>query len=915
VRNAPGLDAIEYRAGTHGSFFDAMLARLTSHELDETGTRPLAGLTTRRRDDPAIALLDGWATVADVLTFHSERIANQGYLRTADERRSLLELGRLVGYRLRPGVSASAYLAYTVDPGVTTTIPAGARSVTVPGPGELPQPFETSHRLEARGDWSQLPVRRYQPAVLEAASQADQVDFLGTATNLRSGDRLLFAVGDGGDGVRTVRLVTAVPDEERTTVHLEPLHVSDVVHPQTVAAHVAVASKPTGRPIQEELLEALRKPPSIPPAAAADLRRSHAEVFAPRSGALTGLLRAVDRQLGPVLQQAFATLRPHGYTPPTVAVFRSAAAPFGAAAPPRLNSDGMPSDVDWQLPGQAGAGGAGPVMAAATSSRRSLPLDGIYQGVLSGTAIVIERPDRPPQVSTIESVSTAGVAAYGQSGRVTVLRLADEWLDDAATFADLRATTVYLGAEPLELAPERIDAPVALDQVELDGLYSDVPAGRWVIVAGERSDVPDVSGLHTAELAMVAGTADRVIAGRPGDVLHTSLLLAEPLAYEYVRETVTVYGNVVKSTHGELREQPPAGGDASVPFQEFELAQFPLSYLPAANALGASSTLELRVDDVLWREAESLLDLAPGDRGYFTRTGDDDRTAAIAGDGLHYGVRPATGADNVRLRYRTGTGRSGNVEPGQISQLTTKPLGVTAVVNPLPATGGADREGTDSARSAVPTSTLALERLVSVRDYEDFTRARAGFGKASATLLSDGRQRFVHLTVAGADDAPIAPASDLMVALREALAACGDPHLRVDVAIRELLLIAIDAGVRVAADREWSVVEPHVRAALADAFGFDRRELGEGVHRSRAIAAIQAVPGVEYVDVNGIALIGADQLTDDPDDIAGLLAPPPKEHLAVAPARATREGDVLPAQLALISPAAPDTILLNELVS
>jgi predicted phage baseplate assembly protein len=906
VRNAPGLDAIEYRAGTHGSFVDAMLARLTSHELDETGTRPLAALTTRRRDDPAIALLDGWATVADVLTFHSERIANQGYLRTADERRSLLELARLVGYRLRPGVSASGYLAYTVDPGVTTTIPAGARSVTVPGPGELPQPFETSNELEARGDWSQLPVRRYQPPVLEPASRADEVDLLGTATNLRPGDRVLFALGGTADAVRTVRAVTAVPDEERTTVRLDQ---------RAIVAGAVAAAKPTGRPIEHELLGALRKPPSIPPAAAAYLRRSSTQVFAAPSGALAGLLGAVDQQLAPVLHRARATLQPLDVEPPAVVAFRLTAAPFGAAAPPRLNRDGRLSARDWELPELAAPDGAVPVAAAATSSRRTLPLDGIYEGVLSGTAVVIERAGHTPQVTTIESVTTAGVAAHGQSARVTVLHLADAWLGDKATFADLRATTVHLKGELLELAPERIATPVALERIELDGLYSEVPAGRWVIVAGERSDLPGVSGLEAAELAMVAGTVDRVIAGRPGDVLHTTLVLAEPLAYEYRRETVKVYGNVVKATHGELREQPPTGGDASIPFQEFELAQFPLTYLPAATALGAASTLELRVDDVLWREADSLLDLATGERGYFTRTGDDDRTVAITGDGVRYGVRPATGADNVRLRYRTGTGRSGNVAAAQISQLTTKPLGVTAVVNPLPATGGADREDGDSARSSVPTSTFALERLVSVRDYEDFTRARAGFGKASATLLSDGRQRFVHLTVVGADDAPIARSSDLMVALREALAACGDPHLRVDVAVRELLLIAIDAGVHVASDREWSVVEPQVRAALAGAFGFDRRELGEGVHRSRAVAAIQSVPGVDYVDVNGIALIGADELTDHPDEIADLLAPPPKEHLAVAAAHVTREGDVLPAQLALISPVAPDTILLKELVA
>ena len=50
------------------------------------GPSELPELTARDPDDPAIALLDAWATVADVVTFYQERIANEGFLRTATER-------------------------------------------------------------------------------------------------------------------------------------------------------------------------------------------------------------------------------------------------------------------------------------------------------------------------------------------------------------------------------------------------------------------------------------------------------------------------------------------------------------------------------------------------------------------------------------------------------------------------------------------------------------------------------------------------------------------------------------------------------------------------------------------------------------------------------------------------------------
>ena len=107
--NRPGLDALSYRVGTHAAFLATMKARLSTMAMEvlpaqagsgnatstQTGAiYPLRGLTTREANDPAIALLDSWATVADVLTFYQERIANEGYLRTATERRSVLELAR-----------------------------------------------------------------------------------------------------------------------------------------------------------------------------------------------------------------------------------------------------------------------------------------------------------------------------------------------------------------------------------------------------------------------------------------------------------------------------------------------------------------------------------------------------------------------------------------------------------------------------------------------------------------------------------------------------------------------------------------------------------------------------------------------------------------------------------------------------
>src|SRR5260370_27916091 len=120
VNNRAGLPTLAYRIGTQPQFFDSMISQIPSQEIPDgpnQGGRPLSSLTTRRVDDPAIAFIDAWACVADILTFYQERIANEGFLRTAVERFSVLQLAREIGYELSPGVAASTYVAFTIQAG------------------------------------------------------------------------------------------------------------------------------------------------------------------------------------------------------------------------------------------------------------------------------------------------------------------------------------------------------------------------------------------------------------------------------------------------------------------------------------------------------------------------------------------------------------------------------------------------------------------------------------------------------------------------------------------------------------------------------------------------------------------------------------------------------------------------------
>ena len=164
VFNRPGLRALAWRVGRHSDFKESMLARISALPA-------LRPLTTREDDDLSVALMDAWAAALDVLTFYQERIANEGFLRTAAERPSIRELANEIGYRLAPGAAACAYLAFELETAEgapsEVTIGAGVKVQSLPGPGEHPQTFETIEEIEARPEWNALQPQATKTQLLD----------------------------------------------------------------------------------------------------------------------------------------------------------------------------------------------------------------------------------------------------------------------------------------------------------------------------------------------------------------------------------------------------------------------------------------------------------------------------------------------------------------------------------------------------------------------------------------------------------------------------------------------------------------------------------------------------------------------------------------------------------------------------
>ena len=1006
--NRPGLSAIRYRIGAHGDFLETMTAKLTGYsiEADPDGesprkTYPLQGLTSRNQDDPSMALLDAWAVVADVLTFYQERLANEGYLRTATERRSVLELARLVGYRPRPGVAASVFLAYSLDQNFEgeTVIPAGSLARSIPGPGELPQSFETSEDLRARTQWNNLRPRMTRPQTAatimngapDSAVEGPRLYLKGINTNLKANAPLLIDFGNGQPVFRRVKEVLPDATADHTLVLLVP---------ETIIDDGGDGGSNGSSPVFEfgSLIGELTLSASKQPANSLRLTRKLESQFVAKTETGYQTLTGFAPQLQGTLALAAANAEPEFESGIKVYALRSEAKLFGHNVPKRTRilDDGTVTIIgDWPIIeappiilSEAVSDAAVNFIFHEEETGTVIYLDARYDNILPDAWMVVDVQETrltamQTLIVTAQAVETNRTRSeYGMTAPTTRIELGASWINlegmEASQVTDndfnaLRSTVVYAQPELLELAEEPIEIPVcggANKPIELDGFYSGLEAGRWVVISGERK-IAGTSGVRFSELAMLSsvtqdtakeemgiagadGTVERV---RPGETIHSFITLANDLAYCFKRDTVTIYGNVVKATHGETRHEVLGAGDGSKPFQAFELKQFPLTHVSASNPAGTASTLKVFVNDIQWQETDSLAGSRANDRHFISKTDNESKTTVIFGNG-DKGLRLPTGVENIRAEYRNGIGAPGNVKAQQISLLVSKPSGVKEVINPLRASGGADKETRDQARKHVPLAVKALDRLVSVRDYEDFSRVFAGVGKAHAVEISNGRNQIVHVTIAGAGDIPIDPNSDLFVNLRRALYDFGDPQQVVELAVRELMFIVIEAGVAILPDYQWESVVLNLREALLDAFSFERRELGQDVVLSEVVGIMQNVPGVAYVDVDAFGGI-PEKIADEtgqrrlltPDEIAeavdclatrwssadmetkcsGETGDPEcekyrncKKYGVFGTSSGVRQrlpvntagldnGNVRPAQLAFLSPEVPATLILNQI--
>lgn len=911
--NTPGKPALNYRLDTHTHFLRRMMALLHIQSIPDgvnAGSRPLSALTTRSGDDPSIAVLDAWSVVADVLTFYQERIANECFLRTASERRSVLELARAIGYELKAGVAASTYLAFTLEdvPGAPghAVIDVGTKVLSIPGQDERPQTFETIEKIEAMAEWNALRPGMTVEQTLDFG--AKEVYLKGVDTRLKPGDWLLF-VGEERE---------LDSDSERWDLRkINTVSVDQEAGHTRVNWDEGLGWEESGYmilPAQKKLkVYAFRQHASLFGYNAPDWRAMSDNIkqaFFDRIGSGSGLYAEyftdinltnlkvtqidtkVDFNWGydspdPLIESDDFSVRWTGFVQSEISGYYKFYTDSNDGV--RLWVDGKKIIDNWTLHSttrnrgskwlekgkthdikleffnQTGEAtiklyweGPGQSFKIIQKSHLYPPdyylkadqwpdfnftppdvyLDAVYPGILKDSWLVLSTPEYQ-ELYQIETVAEDSRSDFSLTSKTTRLTLKGENLDEFKN--KLRETAVFARSEFLDMAEAPLTDPIEdnSNSIMLNKKVDNLTSGQLLIVSGRESNSDE---MHSEVVTLLGTELDENI---------TKIVFDPPLSHSYKRDTVTINANVVRATHGETVHEVLGSGSAVEPNQCFILKKPPLTYISAPTPSGAVSTLEVRVNRVQWQESFSLYGLNTNNQGYIVRIDDDGKTNITFGDGKNGALLP-TGVENVTAIYRSGIGLEGEVGVGSLTLLQTRPLGVHSVTNPLPASGAESQEKLSDARHNAPVTVLTMDRIVSLRDFENFTRSFAGIGKAQASALMPGQNPVVHITIAAANGSNVD--RELKEYLCNAIDAVRDPIEPVQVDNFLLRTFSIKADVLIDPQYLTQDVLEQVEASLINAFSFENRNFGQPVTAAEVLLIMQTVEGVVAVDLDKLEL-------------------------------------------------------------
>ncbi len=287
---------------------------------------------------------------------------------------------------------------------------------------------------------------------------------------------------------------------------------------------------------------------------------------------------------------------------------------------------------------------------------------------------------------------------------------------------------------------------------------------------------------------------------------------------------------------------------------------------------------------VRWKRVDSFYASSPRARHYQL----DYVTGVVNfGDGRR-GMVPPEGRNSIVARsYRIGGGSLGNVNTNTLTSLGRALAYIETVSNPLPASGGADRETIEEAKNRAPYTIKSRDRAVTTEDYE-MLALRASTTLARARCVPDRTNRgHVTLCLVPKGDPRdmgrrLIPSNEVLRYVKRYL----DDRKLVGTVLNVVRPRYKDLSVRVVlirrtlgtSDRLRKDIEVKLRKFLhALTGGREQRgwEFGRPVLKAEMIHLVEEVPGVEGVDAldirDELRNVGVEHLRLDDDELPFLV--------------------------------------------
>lgn len=316
-----------------------------------------------------------------------------------------------------------------------------------------------------------------------------------------------------------------------------------------------------------------------------------------------------------------------------------------------------------------------------------------------------------------------------------------------------------------------------------------------------------------------------------------------------LRTPIRVFGNLVEATRGESVVNEVLGsGNAALAFQKFALGKMPLTYLsdPAAPD-GRRSTLQIRVNGLLWSEVPSFFGIGPDEEVYVVRRNPETGQSIVTFGNGETGARVPTGVQIV-ASYRFGAGAAAP-PANSITQLARPVPGIRGAESPVGAGGGADGDRPKDLRRNAPDSGLLLGRAVSLQDFEALAR-EFGVVNAHADWTWDGTTQRAVVKIWFIPNSE-GSAGDNECALEATLLGQADPNTPLIAHQAFALPATLVVDLIVDARYDSDAVELAVADTLADPenglLALENIPIGRPLFRSALFEQILSVEGTESV--------------------------------------------------------------------